>query len=390
MNAELMFVSGMFLASRNSGLLRLGGCSARVSGGVGRAWTGRSRVRMAAEVIDGRLIAGQVREEVSVEVAEYTKQTGKAPGLAVVIVGTRKDSQTYVRNKRRACDKVGIASFLFELPEDVSQGELVKVVDDLNNRNDVHGILIQLPLPEHIQPEEVLDTIRLEKDVDGFHPLNIGRLCMNGREKPLFIPCTPKVNLPNHYMNGDVLAVDYNRYDRMFDRSKLQSNRFAKQLPPARPDFGSHVPPQGCIELLDRSNVPIEGKNAVVLGRSNIVGMPVSMLLMQRNATVTVCHRFTDDLENKVRNADIVVSAVGRAGLVKGDWVKPGAALIDVGINAVDDPSDKRGYRLVGDIEYEAAKERSGWITPVPGGVGPMTIAMLLRNTLEAAKLAMG
>mmetsp|Transcript_14706 Transcript_14706/g.59792 ORF Transcript_14706/g.59792 Transcript_14706/m.59792 type:complete len:339 (-) Transcript_14706:243-1259(-) len=338
MNAEVMFVSGMFLAKRNSGLLRLGGCSARVSGGVGRTWAGRSRVRMAAEVIDGKLIAGQVREEVSAEVAEYTQQTGKAPGLAVVIVGTRKDSQTYVRNKRRACDKVGIASFLFELPENVSQSELVKVVDDLNNRNDVHGILVQLPLPEHIQSEEVLDTIKLEKDVDGFHPLNIGRLCMNGREKPLFIPCTPK----------------------------------------------------GCIELLDRSNVPIEGKNAVVLGRSNIVGMPVSMLLMQRNATVTVCHRFTDDLENKVRNADIVVSAVGRAGLVKGDWIKPGAALIDVGINAVDDPSDKRGYRLVGDIEYEAAKERSGWITPVPGGVGPMTIAMLLRNTLEAAKLAMG
>eukprot|EP00188_Purpureofilum_apyrenoidigerum_P000894 Plantae.Rhodophyta-Purpureofilum_apyrenoidigerum.ctg14508.p1 GENE.Plantae.Rhodophyta-Purpureofilum_apyrenoidigerum.ctg14508~~Plantae.Rhodophyta-Purpureofilum_apyrenoidigerum.ctg14508.p1 ORF type:complete len:391 (+),score=78.11 Plantae.Rhodophyta-Purpureofilum_apyrenoidigerum.ctg14508:169-1173(+) len=297
-----------------------------------------SRVAIISKLIDGKKIAQTVREEVAEEVHRLEQKYGRKPGLAVVIVGTRKDSQTYVRNKQKACEAAGMQSFLYELPEDVSQGELERVVKELNGRDDVDGILVQLPLPDHINNEEVLDSIRLEKDVDGFHPLNIGRLCMNGREQPLFVPCTPK----------------------------------------------------GCMELLKRCGVELQGKNAVVLGRSNIVGLPVSMLLMQKNATVTVCHSRTKDLEQKVREADIIVAAVGKPELVRGDWIKPGAVIIDVGINAVDDASSKKGYRLVGDVEFEAAKEKAAWITPVPGGVGPMTIAMLLRNTLEAAKRSVG
>mmetsp|Transcript_5723 Transcript_5723/g.17026 ORF Transcript_5723/g.17026 Transcript_5723/m.17026 type:complete len:334 (-) Transcript_5723:2441-3442(-) len=297
-----------------------------------------SRAAMTSKLIDGKKIAETVREEIAGEVRKLEQKFGRKPGLAVVIVGTRKDSQTYVRNKRKACETAGMQSFLFELPEDVSQQELQKVVSELNERDDVDGILVQLPLPDQIDDEQVLDSIRLEKDVDGFHPLNIGRLCMNGREKPLFIPCTPK----------------------------------------------------GCMELLERCSIELQGKNAVVLGRSNIVGLPVSMLLMQKNATVTVCHSRTKDLEQKIREADIIVAAVGKPELVRGDWIKPGAVVIDVGINAVDDASSKKGYRLVGDVEFEAAKEKAAWITPVPGGVGPMTIAMLLQNTLEAAKRSMG
>lgn len=285
-----------------------------------------------ARVMDGKETAAAVRREVGVQVRDRVARGLPAPGLAVIIVGDRADSQTYVRGKRRACEEAGITSFGFELPADVGQDELEKLIEDLNDRDDVHGILVQLPLPAHIDDERALGRVSLEKDVDGFHPLNIGRLCMSGRTPPLFVPCTPK----------------------------------------------------GCIELLDRYGVPIEGKNAVVLGRSNIVGLPVAMLLMHRNATVTICHSRTKDVEVRVRDADIVVAACGIANYVKGEWLKEGAVVIDVGINAVDDKTKKRGYRLVGDVDAESAAVRASLITPVPGGVGPMTIAMLLCNTLDA------
>lgn len=297
-------------------------------------------VSVMAGKMDGKAIAGVVRGEVREEVERIVAAYGESarPGLAVIIVGERTDSMTYVRAKKKACEEAGIRSFGFELPANCSQDKLEAVVDELNARDDVHGILVQLPLPDHIEDEEVLDRVKIEKDVDGFHPLNIGRLCMSGRTPPLFVPCTPK----------------------------------------------------GCIELLDRYDVEIEGKNAVVLGRSNIVGLPVAMLLLHRNATVTVCHSRTKDTEQKVREADIVVAACGIANYVKSDWLKEGAVIVDVGINAVDDATKKRGYRLVGDVDYEGASHVASLITPVPGGVGPMTIAMLLSNTLDACKRRLG
>jgi 5,10-methylene-tetrahydrofolate dehydrogenase/methenyl tetrahydrofolate cyclohydrolase len=239
--------------------------------------------------------------------------------------------------KKKACAEVGITSFGHDVPADVSQEELLKIVQDLNANPEVHGILVQLPLPDHIDEEEILGAVSLDKDVDGFHPINIGRLSMKRRD-PLYAPCTPK----------------------------------------------------GCIELLDRMGVEIEGKRAVVLGRSNIVGLPVAMLLLHRNATLTVCHSRTKDLPGVVREADILIAAVGRAEMVRADWVKPGAVVIDVGVNAVDDPTREKGYRLTGDVAFDEVKEVASMITPVPGGVGPMTIAMLLRNTTDGAKRTMG
>ena len=292
---------------------------------------------MTAKIIDGKAIAADIRNEIKAEVKKMKAQYGIVPGLATVLVGDRKDSQTYVRMKKKACAEVGIQSFSYDLPGDISQEELQKIVAEINERPEVHGILVQLPLPSHIDEEAILSTISLEKDVDGFHPLNIGRLSMKRRE-PLFVPCTPR----------------------------------------------------GCIELLDRTGVEIEGKRAVILGRSNIVGLPVSMLLLHRNATITICHSRTRNLPDVVREADILVAAVGRPQMVRGDWVKPGAVVIDVGVNAVDDPTKKKGYRLVGDVNFDEVKEVASAITPVPGGVGPMTIAMLLQNTLESAKRTVG
>jgi 5,10-methylene-tetrahydrofolate dehydrogenase/methenyl tetrahydrofolate cyclohydrolase len=288
---------------------------------------------MTAELINGKEISKTIRDEIQADVDVLKAKTGKVPGLATVLVGTRKDSQSYVKMKKKACKKAGINSFGHDLPEDISQEELLKIVRDLNADSDVHGILVQLPLPDHIDEEEILSAVSLEKDVDGFHPINIGRLSMKRRD-PLFVPCTPK----------------------------------------------------GCIELLDRTGVEIEGKRAVVLGRSNIVGLPVAMLLLHRNATVTICHSRTKDLPSVVREADILIAAVGRAEMVKKDWVKPGAVVIDVGVNAVDDPSSEKGYKLVGDVAFDEVKEVASAITPVPRGVGPMTIAMLLRNTVDAAR----
>ena len=290
---------------------------------------------MSAQIIDGKAIAETVRGEVKAEVEAMRARYGKVPGLATVLVGERKDSQSYVRSKKKACAEVGMASLGSDLPADISQDELLKVVRDLNANPDVHGILVQLPLPAHIDEEEILAAISIEKDVDGFHPLNIGRLSMKRRE-PLYVPCTPR----------------------------------------------------GCIELLIRTGVQIEGRRAVVLGRSNIVGLPVAMLLLHRNATLTICHSRTKDLPGVVREADILIAAVGRAEMVRRDWVKPGVVVIDVGINSVDDPTNPKGYRLVGDVAFDEVKEVAAAITPVPGGVGPMTIAMLLRNTMDGAKRA--
>lgn len=288
---------------------------------------------MSAQLIDGTQIAAVIHNEVKLAVEAMKVKTGKVPGLATVLVGDRKDSQAYVKMKKKACAKVGMNSFGQDLPGDITPGELLEKVRELNANPDVHGILVQLPLPGHIDEEDILSAISLEKDVDGLHPINIGRLSMKRRE-PLFVPCTPK----------------------------------------------------GCIELLDRTGVQIEGKQAVVLGRSNIVGLPVAMLLLHRNATVTICHSRTKNLPDVVRQADILVAAVGRVEMVRGDWVKPGAVVIDVGMNSVDDPSSEKGYRLTGDVAFAEVKEVASAITPVPGGVGPMTIAMLLQNTLDSFK----
>lgn len=288
---------------------------------------------------------------------ELKEKYGKSPGLAVVLVGERKDSQTYVRNKKKACDEVGIVSYGTDLPETATEEEVLQVVASYNADPNVHGILVQLPLPKHMNEQKILDAISIEKDVDGFHPLNIGSLAMRGRE-PKFIPCTPK----------------------------------------------------GCIELLKRAGVAMSGKKAAVVGRSNIVGMPAALLLQREDATVTVIHSRTPNAREICSTADIVIAACGKAEMVEGSWIKEGAAVIDVGINAVDvrfflpelgvilllllirfilqDANAKRGYRLVGDVNFNEASEKASYITPVPGGVGPMTIAMLLRNCVDGAKAA--
>lgn len=290
---------------------------------------------MSAELLDGKAIAEDLRSKVKLVVESRVKEGKSVPGLATILVGENPASQVYVRSKHKACQEAGIQSFGFDLPATASQEEVESLVKKLNQDPKVHGILVQLPLPSGLDEERVLNMVSIEKDVDGFHPLNIGRLAQKGRD-PLFIPCTPA----------------------------------------------------GTMYLIEKVIPKIEGKNAVVLGRSNIVGMPVALLLVRSNATVTICHSRTKNLPEVVRQADILVAAVGRPEMVKGSWIKPGAVVIDVGINRVDDPNAKRGYRLVGDVDFDEAKEVAGVITPVPGGVGPMTIAMLLTNTLRAAELA--
>lgn len=291
---------------------------------------------MTAAIIDGKAIAEKVREEVRQNVARMQEEYGYRPGLATVLVGDNAASATYVRSKRKMCEELGIRSIGHELPADASQQQVERLVAELSADPTVNGILVQLPLPRHLDEEAVLNTVHIEKDVDGFHPVNIGRLAMKGRD-PLFIPCTP----------------------------------------------------YGCIVLLEESGIQIKGADAVVVGRSNIVGLPVAMLLQKRDATVTICHSRTRDLPGHIRQADIVIAAIGQTEMITGDMLKPGAAVIDVGINQKPDPSAKRGYRLVGDVEFESASEVAGAITPVPGGVGPMTIAMLMKNTLRAAEVAL-
>jgi methylenetetrahydrofolate dehydrogenase (NADP+)/methenyltetrahydrofolate cyclohydrolase len=289
---------------------------------------------MTAQLIDGKLIAQQVRENVATSVATRTAAGKPKPTLATVLVGDRVDSAAYVSSKQKACAELGMGSISHQLPAEMSQEELEKLIKSLNEDKKVNGILVQLPLPSHLNEERVLQLISIEKDVDGFSPINIGRLAQKGRE-PLFVPCTP----------------------------------------------------YGCIYLLEQAGVKIEGANAVVLGRSNIVGMPAALLLISRNATVTVCHSRTKDIAAVVRQADILIAAIGKIEFVRGDWIKPGAAIIDVGINSKPDATKKSGHRLVGDVNFAEAKEVAGFITPVPGGVGPMTIAMLMRNTLRAAEI---
>ncbi len=290
---------------------------------------------MTAELIDGKAIAESVRAEVKGLVEARLAAGKSAPGLATVLVGDNPASHSYVRSKRKSSAEVGIESFGFELPASATQAEVEQLVGELNRDPRVHGILVQLPLPDGLDEEAILSLISLHKDVDGFHPVNIGRLAMKRRE-PLFVPCTPA----------------------------------------------------GCIYMLEKTLPSLRGLNAVVLGRSNIVGMPVALLLVRADATVTICHSRTRDLPWVVRQADVLVAAVGRPQMVRGDWVKPGAVVIDVGINRIEDPSAPKGSRLVGDVAFDEVKEVASHITPVPGGVGPMTIAMLLRNTYRAAELA--
>mmetsp|Transcript_1158 Transcript_1158/g.1788 ORF Transcript_1158/g.1788 Transcript_1158/m.1788 type:complete len:309 (-) Transcript_1158:21-947(-) len=298
-----------------------------------------------SKIIDGNSIAKDIRSELKKSVEKFVGESAIVPGLAVILVGDRRDSATYVRMKRKACEEVGIQSFLYKYPDSISQDDILRKVLELNSRSDVHGILVQLPLPREINETAVLDAIIPNKDVDGLHPLNVAKLCC----------------------------------DEKFEALKYKNWNFA-QL-----DF--HVPctPQGCIELLDRSGVTIEGKHAVILGRSNIVGIPLSLLLLRRNATVTIVHSRSTNVPQIVKSADIVLAAMGRAEMVRGDWVKQGAVVIDVGINTIDDSSKKSGYRLVGDVKFDEVKNVASKITPVPGGVGPMTIAMLLRNTVSGA-----
>jgi 5,10-methylene-tetrahydrofolate dehydrogenase/methenyl tetrahydrofolate cyclohydrolase len=292
---------------------------------------------MAATIIDGKLMAEQLRAEIAQKVAVRTASGKAKPGLATVLVGDNPASHVYVSSKQKACKEVGIESFGFDLPVNASQDEVETLVKKLNADPAVNGILVQLPLPDGLDEQSVLKSISIEKDVDGFHPINIGRLAQKGRD-PLFIPCTPA----------------------------------------------------GVMVMLEKFTPKLEGVNAVVLGRSNIVGMPVALLLVRANATVTICHSRTRDLPSVVRQADVLVAAVGRPEMVRGDWIKPGAVVIDVGVNRVDDASKTRGYRLTGDVAYDEASQVASAITPVPGGVGPMTIAMLLANTLRAAEIADG
>lgn len=274
--------------------------------------------------IDGKQTSADIREELKQEVAKMIEEGGPQPGLAVVIVGDDPASKIYVRNKVRGCDYTGIYSEKYELPADVPEDELLGLVEKLNNSDKIHGILVQLPLPKHIDESKVLNLILPEKDVDGFHPINVGRLVVG---EGTLLPCTP----------------------------------------------------HGCMVLLERYGIELKGKEAVIVGRSNIVGKPIAFMLLEKHATVTICHSRTQDLKAHIKRADIVVAAVGRPEMITGDMLKEGAVVIDVGINRTE-----KG--LVGDVEYESAEKVASHITPVPGGVGPMTITMLLKNTIIAAK----
>ncbi|MBI4209326.1 MAG: bifunctional methylenetetrahydrofolate dehydrogenase/methenyltetrahydrofolate cyclohydrolase FolD [Deltaproteobacteria bacterium] len=276
-------------------------------------------------IIDGKKIAQEIRNEIAQAVKKLKDQKGIVPGLAAVLVGDNPASQVYVRTKRKACEEAGIYSEEHRLSAIVTEKELLKRIDDLNANPKIHGILVQLPLPSSISEKIILERVNPRKDVDGFHPLNLGKLFAG---EPIFEPCTPL----------------------------------------------------GIIRLLEHEKVAIQGKEAVIVGRSTIVGKPVAAMLLQRHATVTICHSRTQDLPSVTRRADILVVAIGKASLVKGNWIKSGATVIDVGINRLEDKT------LTGDVEFETAKERAGAITPVPGGVGPMTVAMLLHNTLKAAQ----
>ena len=281
---------------------------------------------MTARLLDGKTIAADIRDQVQKRVTERLNSGLRPPGLAVVLVGQNAASQVYVRNKRNACEAVGFYSELHALPAETSEAALLTLIDDLNAREEIDGILVQLPLPPQIDAEKITERILPTKDVDGFHPYNVGRLALR---LPLLRPCTPR----------------------------------------------------GVMTMLYRAGVQLEGLDAVIIGQSNIVGRPMALELLAARCTITVCHSRTKDLAAKARAADVLVAAIGKARFVPGDWVKPGAVVIDVGINRLPDGS------LCGDVDFEAAAENASWITPVPGGVGPMTVATLLENTLQAAEM---
>ncbi len=282
-----------------------------------------------AKIIDGKAVSAQVKESIAQETAQIKEKYGVTIGLAVVIVGNNPASRIYVNNKKKACEAVGFESFEYALPEETTQEELLALIDKLNNDDKVNGILVQLPLPKHLDEKIVINNISPDKDVDAFHPVNVGKIMIGDYS---FLPCTPA----------------------------------------------------GVMELIASTGTEISGKECVVVGRSNIVGKPMSMLLLHKSGTVTICHSRTKDLAEQCRRADILVAAVGVPNLIKGDMIKEGAVVIDVGMNRLDDG------KLCGDVEFETAEKVAGYITPVPGGVGPMTIAMLMKNTLTAAKTKLG
>ncbi|WP_455375449.1 bifunctional methylenetetrahydrofolate dehydrogenase/methenyltetrahydrofolate cyclohydrolase FolD [Kaarinaea lacus] len=279
---------------------------------------------MTAQIIDGKAIAASLRQEIKQRVEKRIAAGKRTPGLAVILVGQDPASQVYVGSKRKACEEVGFKSVAYDLPDDTQKEQLIELIDQLNEDDTIDGILVQLPLPAHIPAETIIERIRPTKDVDGFHPYNVGRLALR---QPVLRPCTPR----------------------------------------------------GVMTLLEKSGIRARGMDAVVVGASNHVGRPMALELLLAGCTTTVCHRFTKDLEAIVRNAELLIVAVGKPSIVKGEWIKPGAAVIDIGINR-----NAEG-KLVGDIDFEVAKQKAGWITPVPGGVGPMTVATLLENTIDAA-----
>lgn len=291
---------------------------------------------MAAKIIDGKAIAAQMQEEMRIEMESLKDKYNLIPGLAVVLVGDNAASRVYVNMKKKACSRLGIYSEEYKLLSNTSEQDLLELINKLNANEKIHGILVQLPLPDHIDEGKILNAIDPSKDVDGFHPVNVGNLVIG---KPSFLPCTP----------------------------------------------------YGIQQLLLKSGIQIEGKHVVVVGRSNIVGKPVALILLQKaqgaNATVTVCHSRSGDLSYYTKQADILIAAIGRAEMIKKSMIKQGAVVIDVGVNRVDDPSSERGYKLVGDVDFEEVKEIASAITPVPGGVGPMTITMLMHNTIKAARM---
>ncbi|CAA3030206.1 bifunctional 1, mitochondrial [Olea europaea subsp. europaea] len=288
-----------------------------------------------AQILNGKAIAEEIRSGIALEVKRMKESIGQVPGLAVILVGQRRESQTYVRNKKIGSEEVGIKFMLTTLSDNCTENEVCNALQSYNENPSVHGTILQLPLPRHLDEGKILGLLTLEKDVDGFHPVNIGNLAMLGRE-PLFIPCTAK----------------------------------------------------GCIELLLRSGIEIMGKKAVVIGKSNVVGLPTSLLLQRHHATVTIIHPHTKNPDKIAREADILITAAGVPNLVCRSWLKPGAIVVDVGTTPVEDPKCEHGYRLIGDVCFEEASKVASAITPVPGGVGPMTVAMLLYNTLQSAKLS--
>lgn len=289
---------------------------------------------MPAKIIDGKKVAEEIRAELKARV-EVLARKGTIPGLAVILVGEDPASVSYVTGKEKACAEIGVRSLGRHLPKETAEADLLALLAQYNRDPAVHGILVQLPLPSHIDGQKVIAAIAPEKDADGFTPINVGRMIL---DEPCYLPCTPA----------------------------------------------------GVIELIKRSGVKTSGAHAVIIGRSNLTGKPLQNLLIRKslNATVTLCHTGTKNLAEHVLRADIVIACAGKVGLITGDMIKPGACVIDVGVNRVEDPTVKSGFRLKGDVDYAAASEKAGWITPVPGGVGPMTITMLLANTVDAAERA--